>query len=202
MTDPARAAREDLAFMKEVVEDRGPLPWDFGAQLFLPGALYGLNAIYAWAGLSGLAPWPAGGMELAWAPATAIYIPLCIWFSVRGFRQTWGPAARMFAAAWSSVGLMTLTIVAVVTVASYRMGVNYAAVWPAIAMSIYGGAWLVLGILRKRLWPVLVAMGCCLTAVAMASLADRNEAWLLMGIGLLLFMGLPGFLMMRSKITT
>jgi hypothetical protein len=52
MTDNARAARDDLAFMKELVEDRGTLPSILGAHLLAVGAPFGLNVIYAWAGMA------------------------------------------------------------------------------------------------------------------------------------------------------
>jgi hypothetical protein len=111
----------------------------------------------------------------------------------------WGPGARSFAAAWSGVGLMTMTIVTVVTVASYRMHVNYAVVWPSIALALYASAWLATGILLKRPWAILVAGGCSLAAIIMSFLIDSPLLWLVMGIGMLLFMAIPGAVLMRKK---
>ena len=207
MNDQARAAREDLAFMKELAEDRGPAPGHFGEQVFWPGLLYGLNLVYAWAGMIGVVPWPEdwyvkGVGMLAWGPATAIYLPMLIWFAFRGFYRSGGLAARMFTGAWSVVGFMCLTCTAILIVASYKMKVNYAAVWPAIAMTIYGSAWLVQGILRRHLWLLLLAAGCCVTAVLMAFLVGQTELWLVMGLGLLVFMALPGALIMGRKVNS
>jgi hypothetical protein len=199
MTDPMSAARADLAFMKELAEDRGPLPSHLGQHIFWPGLLYGLNVIYAWAGLSGYAPWPSDWHIWAWAPATAVYVPICLWISVRGRSQPWGPGARMFAAAWSAVSLLTLTIVAVVVIASYTLKTNLAVVWPPLALAIYGGSWLVMGIMLKRKWALLVALGCCATAILMSFLAGTNEHWLVMGLGLLAFLALPGAAMSWKK---
>ncbi|HEV7689975.1 MAG TPA: hypothetical protein VGO52_04105 [Hyphomonadaceae bacterium] len=206
MTDQARAAREDLAFMKELAEDRGPAPSHFGEQIFWPGLLYGLNIIYAWVGMTGAAPWPDNWYErfgfLAWGPATAVYLPLLIWFGFRGYYRSTGLAARMFTGAWSVAGFMCMTCIAVLIVASYKMKVNYAVVWPSIAMTIYGSAWLAQGILRRHLWLLLLAAGCCVTAVVMAFLVGQNEMWLVMGLGLLAFMALPGGLIMRRKVSS
>jgi len=69
MTDRAQSARSDLAFMKEVAEDRGPLPSILGAHLLAVGAPYGLNVIYAWAGMRGFVPWPEEWQVWSWAPA-------------------------------------------------------------------------------------------------------------------------------------
>jgi hypothetical protein len=199
MNDSLRSARDDLAFMKELAEDRGPLPAHLGQHIFWPGLLYGLNVIATWAGLSGLIPWPADWQAWAYLPATVIYIPICLIVNLRARRQSWGPAARMFAAAWSGVALLTFTVVTVVVIASYRAGVNYAVVWPSFALAMYGGSWLVMGILLKRMWALLVAFGCCATAIAMGFLIDMPELWLVMGLGMLFFMALPGFVMMRPK---
>jgi hypothetical protein len=199
MTDPMTTARADLAFMKELAEDRTPLPSHLGQHIFWPGLLYGLNVIYVWAGLAGYAPWPADWHVWAWAPATAVYVPICIWTNVRARKQSWGPGARMFAAAWSAVALLTFTIVAVVVVASYTTHTNYAAVWPPLALAMYGSSWLVVGILLKRMWALFVAFGCCATAILMGFLVGTNEHWLVMGLGLLMFLALPGAAMIWKK---
>jgi hypothetical protein len=202
MNDQARAAREDLAFMKELAEDRGPAPSHFGEQVFWPGLLYGLNVIYAWAGMAGFVPWPDDWQVWAWAPATAAYMLCLISFGVRGYFRSSGLTARMFTGAWSVVGFTSLTCIAILIVASYKMKVNYAVVWPSIAMTIYGSAWLAQGILRRHLWLLLLAAGCCVTAVLMAFLVGQNEMWLVMGLGLLAFMALPGGLIMRRKVSS
>lgn len=196
MTD---SARDDLAFMRAVAEDRGPLPSVLGAHLFSVGLLYGLNLIYGWAGYSGLVPWPKDGMVWLYIPASVVYVPICIWLNIRGTRISWGPGARAFAAAWSGVGVVTITVVAIMFLATLRTGIPYHETWPAIALALYGGAWCMFAIVRGRLWAFLVSLGCCASAVACAALIHNNELWLAMGVGLLLFVGLPGFAMMRAR---
>lgn len=199
MTDALSSARDDLAFLREVAEDRGPLPSHLGAHLFWPGLLYGLNVAYTWAGLAGFAPWPQDWYAWAYMPATVIYIPICIWLTLDGRKQHWGPGARVFAAAWSGVSIMTLTVVGIVIAASVKTGVNYAVVWPPIALALYAGAWLALGVALRRLWAILVAVGCSLSAILMGILTGAPEVWLVMGLGMLLFMAAPGAMMMRRK---
>ena len=199
MTDQVRAAREDLAFMRELAEDRGPVPSHLGQHIFWPGLLYGLNVIATWAGLIGLIPWPTDWYVWAWLPATIIYVPVCVWINIQARRQSWGPAARMFAAAWSAVALLTLTVVTVVITASYRTGINHAVVWPSFALAMYGASWLVMGILLKRRWSLAVAFGCSATAIVMGFLIDSPHLWLVMGVGLLLFLAVPGATIMRKR---
>jgi hypothetical protein len=199
MTDHARAARDDLAFMRELAEDRGPLPSHLGQHIFWPGLLYGLNVIATWAGLAGLIPWPKDWQIWAYLPATIVYLPICLWINLRSSKQSWGPGARMFAAAWSAVALLTFTVVAVVAIASFTARINYAVMWPPFVLAMYGSSWLVMGILLKRRWSMLVAFGCCATAILMGFLVGKHETWLVMGLGLILFMAAPGFIMMRRK---
>lgn len=199
MTDTLQSARADLAFMRELAEDRGPLPRHLGTHLFWPGLLYGLNVAYVWAGMRGFAPWPADWYTWAWLPATIVYAPICVWLALDGRKQHWGPAARVVAAAWTGVSIMTLTIVGIVIAASFKTGTNLAVVWPPTALALYAGAWLALGVVLKRLWAILIAIGCSLTAVLMASLTGEPEYWLVFGLGMLLFMAAPGYMIFRKK---
>jgi hypothetical protein len=199
MNDTLRAARDDLAFMRELAEDRAPLPGYLGQLIFWPGLLFGLNVIATWAGLAGLIPFPTDWEAWSFLPASIVYLPVCLWTNFPRRRPSLGPAARMFAAAWSAVLLLTVTAVAIVVIASYRQGMNLIVVWPPFAVAMYGASWLVVGLLLKRRWALLVAAGCSAVAIGMAFLIDLPEYWLLMGLGLLLFLALPGYLMMRPK---
>lgn len=198
MTD-LETARADLAFMKELAEDRGPLPWILGAHMIAVGGTFGLNLIYTWAGLRGFLPWPEDWNVWAWAPATVVYVPVVFWLSWLGGRSAKGPASRAFGAAWAGVGIMTAVVVATLTVASYRTGQNLFAVWPSLAMALYGGAWFVFSILQRRSWGLGVAAGCFATALACAVLIGSPEHWLAMGAGSLLFLVLPGIAMVRNR---
>jgi hypothetical protein len=198
MTD-IDSARADLAFMKELAEDRGPLPWILGAHMIAVGSTFGLNLIYTWGGLSGLVPWPQDWDIWAWAPATAVYVPVVLWLSWRGKQNPPGPASRAFGAAWAGVGIMTAVIVATLTVASYSTGQNFFAVWPALAMALYGGAWFAFSMAQKRNWGFGVAAGCFATALACAALIGSPEHWLAMGLGSLLFLTGPGLIMVRNS---
>lgn len=186
MPDNARAAREDLAFMRELAEDRGPLPSILGAHMLAIGAPFGVNVIYAWAGMRGLAPLPAEWEVWSWAPATIVYIPALIYilFKTRGATQ--GPAGRTFAAAWTGVGLMTWVIIAILVIATSRTSPMIWTVWPSLAVSLYGGAWTSISLIRRRYWGLAVAAGCFATAIACAALIGTPEHWLAMGSGLLL----------------
>jgi hypothetical protein len=193
MTDPARAAREDLAFMKAIADDKGPLPTLIGAHMLAAGAPYGLNFVLIWAIFAGHAPWwPQSLMMATWLPGTVVYAPLCLFLTLRGSGNTPGPTARLFIAAWSAVGLIVLPTVAVMVIAQLKTGVAYAMLWPALSFVFWGGAWASLAVIRRKAWHGIVAAGSLATALASAVMIKDTAAWLVMAAGMLLFVGLPG----------
>ena len=196
MTETVQSARDELAFVKAVMEDKGPLPRWFGAHLFAVGLLFGLNLLVV--GAWSQPDLARASSILCWAPATAIYLP--VWFLIhrRSDYAAMGPTARVFGAAWLAVLLMTLVIVACLVTAQLNSGVAYGLIWPAIACTFYGGAWLVIALIRRRAWMGLVAAGCFATAVACAALIGRTGMLLALGAGLLLFFAVPGFALMRA----
>lgn len=199
MTD-IESARADLAFMRELAEDRGPLPWLLGAHMIAVGATFGLNLVYTWAGLRGFVPWPEGDWNTwSWAPAAAVYTPAVLWLTWRGKREPQGPASRAFTAAWSGVGAMAAVVLASLIIATYSTGENMFRVWPALATALYGGAWMAFSIAQRRYWGVAVALGCFATALACAVLIGSPEHWLAMGLGSLLFLAAPGVAMARNR---
>jgi hypothetical protein len=193
MTDSMRAAREDLAFLKAIAEDKGPLPTLIGAHMLAIGLPYGLNFILIWAIFAGLLPfWPREWISATWIPGTIVYVPLSIFLHVRGSQYTAGPTARLFTAAWGAVGLTAIPIVAVMLIAQARTGLSFAILWPALSFVLYGGAWASLAIIRRKAWHGVVALGSYATALTSAWLIDHPGAWLVMAAGILLFLAAPG----------
>ena len=201
MTDSTRAAREDLAFMKAVVEDKGPLPILIGAHMLAVGAPYGLNFILIWAIYAGLAPWwPQDLLWGTWIPGTLVYAPASIFLSLRGRGFTAGPTARLFVAAWSAVGLIIVPTLAVMILAQMQTGVAYVRIWPPLSFVLWGGAWASLGIVRRKPWHAVVALGSIATALASAALVESPASWLVMAVGMLLFVAAPGAaIMLRAR---
>jgi hypothetical protein len=198
MIDSLTTAREDLAFLRAIAEDRGPLPTIFGAHLLAVGLPYGLNLVYIWAARAGYVAWPDALGNLVWIPGTVVYLPLVLWLVFRGPKLVLGPTARVFGAAWCAVGVMTLVLVLVIIVATVRTGLTYHDVWPPISFALYGGSWTVIGLIRRRAIDVLIAVGCFATAVASAAFIGRPELWLALGVGLILFVAAPGASILRQ----
>ncbi len=201
MSDEVRLARQDLAFLRGLAEDRGPLPRLVGEQMLAVGVLYGANVIYAWAGKSGLAPWPAGDDAVwGWLPAVLLHAPFSLWSARRHPGMTVGPALRMFTAAWFAMVLMTAAIVAAIYAARARTGIAFELIWPAVAAALYGGAWTVAGAARRSASDLVVAAGCFATAVTCGALAGSPAIFLALGVGIVLFIGGPGLaILIRAR---
>lgn len=198
MSSVTDSAREDLAFLRALADDAGAPPTMLGLHLLAVGAIYGANLIGIWAVSVFGVSLPEGWLMWSWAPGTALYLPVCLWISLKSRRFAMGPTARVFLAAWIAVGLIALPIVIVMEIARARTGIAFTAIWPALSFLLYGGAWAALGIIRRKSWHGAVALGCLATAIAGALLIDDPAGWLVMGVGLLLFMAAPGFALMRQ----
>lgn len=196
-SDATARARSDLAFMKAVVEDRGPLAWIIGAHLFWPGLIFGINFIFIWAIAAGLAQWPLNGLDWSWTPGAAAYgiVALYLWRRARG--ETLGPSARGFAAAWSMVGVMSAATVGVLMIATARTNAPFYEAWPALAFVIYGGSWTVASAIRKRAWLGMVALGAYATGLLAAARLNAPDMWLVEAAGAFLFVAPPGALIMH-----
>jgi len=190
MTGAAETARSDLAFMKAVVEDRGPLPWFFGAHLFAVGLIFGTNLL-----VGANVAWPSS--LWSWLPATLLYVPVWFVINAKSDYRVMGPSARVFSAVWMAVFLMTLSIVASLITAQVRTGVIYGLIWPSIACSLYGGAWMVGALIRRRAWMGLVALGCLAAAIACAATAGEPRMLLVLGAGLLALFAVPGLVLIQ-----
>jgi hypothetical protein len=202
MTDQIQSIREDLAFMKAMASDDGRLPAAVGAQFLAAAVTYGLATIVAWAGMRGLVALPPSVIYGSSFYATAVWLPIHIYlmWRSRGYRPT-SQGIRAFGAVWSSVGLTTITILAVIFTASVRLHVPQIwSMWPAVCFALYGAAWWSVGFVRRSwsLW--LVGLGSYATAVANGFLIGTPEVVLVCGLGLIVWLGGPGVAMMlRAK---
>ncbi len=201
MTDSMRAAREDLAFMKAVAEDKGSPPQLMGAHLLAIGLPFGLNFILVWAVFAGQAPWwPKDLAWATWIPGAVVYLPVSVFLHLRGRGSTPGPTARLYGAAWAAVGLVVLPILAVMVIAQVKTQLPFAMIWPSLSFVLWGGAWGSLGIIRRKAWHGVVAVGSVATALASAALIGASESWLVMAAGILLVVAAPGAaIMLRAR---
>jgi hypothetical protein len=193
MTDDMQSIRSDLAFLKTMAADAGPLPRIVGWQFAAPGLIYGPATILAWAIVRGLVPLSqkfAGALGL-WP--TLIYLPVLAVLVLATRRPPAGTATRAMAGAWSGVGLTTLSVIAVIFIAGAKLHVpGMWQVWTSICFSLWGAGWWAFAVLRRDKRWFVVAVGSLLNAVINACLIGTPEQILGTGIGILCWLTGPG----------
>lgn len=196
-------AREDLAFLRTLIDSDHRNQRSFGAAYFAAGLCYGLQMLLHAGQILDLAP-ASGPVALAIGvgPTVAFLAVLTILLKRQG-PTGGGVVSRAFGAAFGAVGLANLVIAAIVGWVAWRQeSFTIWLIYPCVVMALQGAAWLVAGILRRRAWPAWVAAGWFATALAMAA-AIPNLAWYVgaAGVGFLFFMVTPGAVLMRSERT-
>lgn len=200
------AARDDLAFMRALAADRDPLPALYGAHLFAIGACFGPALVLSWAAYAGVAGVSPAWGQLSPLPAAILYIPALIVILARNNRRIrregrGGPSQRAVWSIWAAVTATIFTLLAGFIAAGARDDLDAAQVmtmWlPAIA-ALYGGAWVMKAFLRGAPWCALVGVGCFAVSIACAWTANTPTPFLLLGLGLVAFMALPGLAIMLA----
>ncbi len=198
MSDQMQSIRDDLAFMKSVAADEGSLPWAVGACFLAAGLIYGPPLIAVWAQGRGLIAMPGQWMGWVGILSTIVFVPVQIALVALGPKPKPGASmGRAFVPAWSGVGLVTVVMLAVIFIAGARLHVREIwQVWTSICFALWGAAWWVVAMLRPRRGWLLVALGSLATAVANALLVGTPDELLGCAVGILLWLGAPGLMIM------
>ena len=206
MNDPTASARDDLAFIRGLVNDSGQVQSSTGAGLLAGGLCYGVQCIAQ--GLLRLVS--AGFPGRDWVELTAGVVPTVVFavlitrISIHAKRNNMGAgagvASRAFGTAFSSMGLSILvtgTVFGYVAVREHNLSI-----WlfhPIMVCVAQGIGWYMAFMIRRRGWYAVVAGGWFATALLLAMLLHNIGAYILV-IGAALFglMALPGWVLWRS----
>jgi hypothetical protein len=199
-----QTAREDLAFLRQLVDtsDAG-LP-GFGETYLAAGVTYGLQMLlHAGQALGWISNAPGLALLIGFGPTLA-FIPILIWILWRHRTQK-PPAAvtRAVGAVFGAVGLANLVLVGVIGSVAWREhSVTTWLIYPCAVFVLQGAAWLVAALLRRRGWMAAVAAGWGAAAIAMAFNVQAFGYYILFaGLGIWGCMALPGWLMTRMALT-
>ncbi|HEY0106972.1 MAG TPA: hypothetical protein VGB91_12885 [Rhizomicrobium sp.] len=203
MTANPQSARDDLAFLRALVDDDDSAgSRTFGEGYLAAGLIYGgqmlLHAMQAmgWIGGSGLA-----ALAIGFGP-TVLFVPVMTWIVVRNrANPVRGTVARAVGGMFAVVGLANLVLVAVIGSVAWREGsVTTWLIYPCAVFVLQGAAWLFAFTMRRRPWLLGVALGWFACAVAMALTVTMTGYFILFaGLGLWLCMALPGLIMLPRK---
>jgi hypothetical protein len=197
-----QSAQEDLAFLRALVQSGGGMQKPFG-QLYLAGGLcYGAQLVLS--ALDSGVLWPriaAVSITIAAAPTVVFCLLLClILWQNRGTAPPTG-SQRAVSHVFQCLGLSNLALIVVIgAVALRERSLTTWLIYPCCVFVLQGAGWLVAYTLRRRAWMGLIAAGWMATAAVMAIFIDTMAVFVpATGVGLILLMALPGWLILRGS---
>jgi hypothetical protein len=200
MSTTPHSVKDDLAFMRSLVDAGDRIQGPFGEVYLAGGACYAVQIILSAAQGAAWLPATQGWSLTIGLVPTAVFLAALI--SVIRWHRHAAPmrgAWRAIAAAFGCIGLANLALVAVIgSVAVRQHSMTTWLIYPCAVFVEQGAAWLVAFVLLRRAWLALVAIGWFAAAIVMACLIE-STTWFLaaVGIGLVLLMVVPGTVMIR-----
>jgi hypothetical protein len=200
MNSDVQAARDDLAFVRRLVEGGANGHRQFGEVYLAAGLAYGGQLVGHWLNATGALPLSQTGFALLAFGPTAVFLLAMTLILVR-HRRAGAPnlVNRAISSVFGCVGIANIALIASIgSVAVRHQSLTIWLVYPAVILILQGAAWLVAAVLRRRLWQAAVAIGWFATAIAMALTIDDLATYcLIAAIGFFAFMAAPGAIMMR-----
>jgi hypothetical protein len=191
---------DDLAFMRALAEGGGESRRATAAGFVAGGVLYGLQCFVQGADAVGwlrLSDMQSGIFVAAITIGFLLLLGWILW-RYRNAPST-GVSARALAAAFSGAGTATLALLCVFASAALREGsITIWMLFPCAVFALQGAAWMVAWSLRRRGWLGLVALGWMASAIGLSLAIGHDIYPFIAGAALLLFMAVPGAVMMRS----
>lgn len=199
MNDKANTAHEDLAFMRNLVEQGGRGQLTGGSLFFVGGMLYGAQTLYHYAQFKGWID-PPDVVNLAVVVGVTLaflgFLSFILWRDRKAGPQ--GLMGRALTGAFGGIGLANLAMVFVFGINAARTGVLTWMLYPAVIFALQGAAWYVAYQLQKRTWHAAVAFGWFIAAAGLGYAVGNTELYVLIAsLSLFGLMALPGFVMMR-----
>jgi hypothetical protein len=194
------SAREDLAYLRSLVQGGGEDRWQVGEGYLAAGLCYGGQVLaYVVQDVLGLPPRNGPTDLLLGAGPTVLFIAILIWMIRRNRTPRSGSVAqRAVGAVFASVGLANLVLVAIIGSVSAREHSQLIFfIYPCVVFVLQGMAWLVMGLVRRRGTAALMALGWFAVAGLMAAVIEDTTQYMgALALGLIGLMAIPGAVMM------
>jgi hypothetical protein len=198
MTPPS--AEDDLAFLRSIVEAGDDGMRQFGEGYLLAGLCYGIQMLLHGTQLLGWAPGDGPiGLAISLGP-TVVFAGLMTWQTRKHrHRRVGSVAGRAIGAVFTGIGLANLILIAIIGLVAWRQqSIDVWLIYPCTVMVLQGAAWMVVWAMKRERLPAIVSLGWFAVSLAMAVSIGHPAAFVITtGLGLLLFMVIPGWIMVR-----
>jgi len=206
MDSDTQSLRDDLAFLRTLVQAGEDNYRPLGEGYLLGGLVYGGEMLLHVGQMAGLVPAPPLASLIVGAGPTVIFIAGLVFLLRRhgAMSASGGLTTKAIRRAFAAIGISNLALIAVIgAVAIREQSLTVWLIYPCTVFVLQGTAWLLVFLLRWHVWHGAIAAGWFATGVAMAIFVTRQDIYILLaGVGLLGFMALPGYLMLRNARTT
>lgn len=202
MASDVQSARDDLAYLRGLVDGTGPMQRTIGECFFWAGLLYGGQCFLHWLQTLEIAPSEGlAALAIAWAP-TIIFcavLTVIIWKDRK--TKTTGAAARALGAVFQGAGLANLVMAFVFFYGAAKSGSG--GLWlyhPIVVCMFQGVAWFVAWVILRKSWLGLVAAGWFVMTVSLGVAVYESVGvyLLILAIGLTVLMAIPGWIIWRG----
>lgn len=197
MNEEIDGPRESIAFLKSLVGDGTGARRD-AAMLLAVGLIFGSLDFLYWLMFAGLVHWPA--VTRNWLALTAVAAFAVSLGRVLRTPRPKTPAARAAGTALAGVGLALIAAQLAFFVAGHVIHLPQLALWtlPIVLFTLYGAAWSVVFVVRRRAWIGAIAAGCYITAFVCGLLVSAPAEWLAFSVGTFALIAAPGAFMLRE----
>ncbi|NOT39244.1 MAG: hypothetical protein HOP13_02005 [Alphaproteobacteria bacterium] len=194
-----QSARDDLAYMRAIIEAGNSRTAMAGGEAFVAGGLiYGAQCLVQWLGATGLVELSKLGWLVSSLGPTVLFLAWLGWFIWRTRGLVQPRAQKAINAFFAAAGSANLVLVVVVgMLAARKESIEIWELYPCFVFAMQGAGWLVAFMLRKQLWLLAVALGWFVATVILGWAIGTTTYILIAALSLLLLMALPGFVMMR-----
>jgi hypothetical protein len=207
MNADIQSLRDDLAFLRTLVQASEDNYRPLGEGYLLGGLVYGGEMLLHLGQIAGLVPATLLAALIVGAGPTVIFIAGLV-FLLRRHGATMpasgGLTTKAILRAFAAIGISNLALIAVIgAVAIREQSLTVWFIYPCTVFVLQGAAWLLAFLLRRHAWHGVIAAGWFAAGIAMAIFVTRQDIYILLaGVGLLGLMALPGYLMLRHARTT
>jgi hypothetical protein len=199
MSNDIQELKADIAFVRALTDDGGHAFARSGALLVVVGVVFGLVNLQYWLVYRELLAVPRAWVPWLWLEGVAVLL-VAMPLVMRRFPARPSAASRAMLAAWGAVGIGITAAGIALGIGGERMGfVSFVPmVFPIVLFTLYGAAWWVAFAVKRQTWFALVAGACFLAAIACGFVMGSQNAWLVLALGLLLLVALPGAAIVRQ----